>query len=178
MAYTAWSVVFGEQPTAAKWNQLGTNDAGFKDGTNIDNSAIIARHLAANTIPSTAFDFSTFLNNYSTGTATPTAAGSYTVATADLSSFPTGSKILLIGKIQWNKATGTPASSFRVIYNAIIANDITTTFSYAASMYDGRVVYGYITKVAGVNSATLVLNIDGAVTGAAASGNMLAVRVG
>lgn len=45
MAYTAWSVVFGEQPTAAKWNQLGTNDAGFKDGTNIDNDAIIARHL-------------------------------------------------------------------------------------------------------------------------------------
>jgi len=45
MAYTAWSVVFGEQPTAAKWNQLGTNDAGFKDGTNIDNDAIIARHI-------------------------------------------------------------------------------------------------------------------------------------
>jgi hypothetical protein len=46
MAYTAWSVVFGEQPTAAKWNQLGANDAGFKDGTNIDNNAIINRHIA------------------------------------------------------------------------------------------------------------------------------------
>lgn len=46
MAYTAWSVVFGEQPTAAKWNQLGENDAGFKDGTNIDDDAIIARHIA------------------------------------------------------------------------------------------------------------------------------------
>jgi len=46
MSYTAWSVVFGEQPTAAKWNQLGTNDAGFKDGTNIDNLAILTRHLA------------------------------------------------------------------------------------------------------------------------------------
>lgn len=45
MAYTAWSVVFGEQPTAAKWNQLGQNDAGFKDGTNIDDNAIIARHI-------------------------------------------------------------------------------------------------------------------------------------
>lgn len=45
MAYTAWSVVFGEQPTAAKWNQLGTNDAGFKDGTNIDNDAILTRHI-------------------------------------------------------------------------------------------------------------------------------------
>lgn len=31
MAYTAWSVVFGEQPSAAKWNLLGTNDAYFND---------------------------------------------------------------------------------------------------------------------------------------------------
>lgn len=29
MAYQAWSVVFGEQPSAAKWNILGTNDATF-----------------------------------------------------------------------------------------------------------------------------------------------------
>lgn len=29
--YTAWSVVFGEQPSAAKWNLLGANDA-FFDG--------------------------------------------------------------------------------------------------------------------------------------------------
>lgn len=29
MAYSSWSVVFGEQPSAAKWNILGTNDADF-----------------------------------------------------------------------------------------------------------------------------------------------------
>lgn len=46
MAYTAWSVVFGEQPTAAKWNQLGSNDAGFKDGTNMDDDFLIGRHLS------------------------------------------------------------------------------------------------------------------------------------
>ena len=38
MAYAAFSVVFGEQPSAAKWNILGTNDAGFDtyigNGTN------------------------------------------------------------------------------------------------------------------------------------------------
>lgn len=45
MAYTSWSVVSGEQPSAAKWNQLGTNDAGFKDGTNIDDNAITMAHL-------------------------------------------------------------------------------------------------------------------------------------
>src|SRR4051812_19992946 len=29
MAYASWSVVFGEQPSASKWNILGTNDATF-----------------------------------------------------------------------------------------------------------------------------------------------------
>lgn len=40
MAYASWSVVFGEQPSAAKWNILGTNDASFNDGTGIDDGAI------------------------------------------------------------------------------------------------------------------------------------------
>lgn len=31
--FQSWSVVFGEQPSAAKWNILGTNDAGFNNGT-------------------------------------------------------------------------------------------------------------------------------------------------
>lgn len=46
MAYQAWSVVYGEQPTAAKWNILGTNDAGFNDGSAIGDDAIIQRHIA------------------------------------------------------------------------------------------------------------------------------------
>lgn len=33
MAYAPWSVVFGEQPSASKWNILGTNDAGFNAGS-------------------------------------------------------------------------------------------------------------------------------------------------
>lgn len=45
MAYQAWSVVFGEQPSTAKWNILGTNDAGFRDGTNFSNQIISANHL-------------------------------------------------------------------------------------------------------------------------------------
>lgn len=59
MAYTAWSVVFGEQPTAAKWNQLGANDAGFKDGTNIDALAITNAKLANSAIAWGKNDFTT-----------------------------------------------------------------------------------------------------------------------
>lgn len=45
MSYQVWSVVFGEQPSASKWNILGSNDASFNDGTGIGDNAIINRHL-------------------------------------------------------------------------------------------------------------------------------------
>lgn len=40
MAYASWSVVFGEQPSAAKWNILGTNDASFNDGTGLNTGSV------------------------------------------------------------------------------------------------------------------------------------------
>lgn len=39
MAYTLWSVVYGEQPSAAKWNLLGSNDAYFNDQVGDDFSS-------------------------------------------------------------------------------------------------------------------------------------------
>lgn len=46
MAYTAWSVVFGEQPTAAKWNELGENDAAFNDGSGFAAGALGSDHAS------------------------------------------------------------------------------------------------------------------------------------
>ena len=46
MAYTAWSVVAFEQPTAAKWNQLGANDAFFK--ALIDDAPYVYATLSGN----------------------------------------------------------------------------------------------------------------------------------
>lgn len=40
MAYVAWSVVFGETPSASKWNILGTNDSSFNDGSGIADGAL------------------------------------------------------------------------------------------------------------------------------------------
>lgn len=45
MAYAAISFVFGEQPSTAKWNILGTNDASFNDGTGIATGKILPNHL-------------------------------------------------------------------------------------------------------------------------------------
>jgi len=47
MAYASWSVVYGEQPSAAKWNILGSNDASFNDGTGIGAGVITSESLNA-----------------------------------------------------------------------------------------------------------------------------------
>jgi hypothetical protein len=45
MTYAVFSVVFGEQPSAAKWNILGANDASFNDGTGIGNATVGSRQF-------------------------------------------------------------------------------------------------------------------------------------
>lgn len=46
--YTAITFVANEQPTTAKWNLIGSNDASFNSGNGFEDGIIIARHLAAN----------------------------------------------------------------------------------------------------------------------------------
>lgn len=57
MAYASWSVVFGEQPSAAKWNTLGTNDSSFNDGT-----GIAALTQGATTAVRNSYKFSAYRN--------------------------------------------------------------------------------------------------------------------
>lgn len=73
MAYASWSVVFGEQPSAAKWNILGTNDASFNDGTGIAVSAITPEKLLTGT--GTAWGYTSYtpaLTNITIGNGTLT----------------------------------------------------------------------------------------------------------
>ena len=61
MSYNAWAVTFGEQPSIAKWNILGTNDAGFYDGTNLPTSSADKATVATSetTTATTATDLAT-----------------------------------------------------------------------------------------------------------------------
>ena len=59
MAYSAQTFVAGEQPTAAKWNLLWSNDASFNDGTGIGSGVITASKLASTAITSAVVDWST-----------------------------------------------------------------------------------------------------------------------
>lgn len=45
MSYSAWSVVYLEVPSDAKWNQLASNDESFRDGTGLDDDIILPRHI-------------------------------------------------------------------------------------------------------------------------------------
>lgn len=44
--YTAITFVAGEQPTTAKWNLIGSNDASFNTGLGFNDDIILARHIA------------------------------------------------------------------------------------------------------------------------------------
>ena len=110
MAYASWSVSFGEKPSAAKWNILGTNDASFNDGTGIaglyknllsvDSNPYkfrVSRNAAYNSgnnafSSAVAFDTEQYdtNNNVSSGVYTAPVAGFY--------------------RFQWNSLVGTTAS--------------------------------------------------------------------
>jgi hypothetical protein len=48
--YAAITFVANEQPTTAKWNLIGSNDASFNTGAGFNDSIIINRHIADNSI--------------------------------------------------------------------------------------------------------------------------------
>jgi hypothetical protein len=61
--YVLWSVTAGEQPTTAKWNLLGSNDASFNAGNGLNDSVIVARHLANGSVtPPAANDLTKAVN--------------------------------------------------------------------------------------------------------------------
>lgn len=65
--YTSITFVANEQPTTAKWNLVGSNDASFNNGNGFNDGVIVTRHLASGiqVRPSeqNPYKFSVYLNN-------------------------------------------------------------------------------------------------------------------
>lgn len=83
MGYVAWSVVFGEQPSASKWNILGSNDASFNNGTGIADDAILQRHLSSGIVSNAEMKSDTWLweklaDVTAGGTVTSISSGTFT----------------------------------------------------------------------------------------------------
>lgn len=57
--YATISFTAGEQPTTAKWNLVGSNDASFNNGNGFNDGIIVPRHFAANAVNQTAVDWTT-----------------------------------------------------------------------------------------------------------------------
>ncbi len=75
MAYASISFVYGETPSASKWNILGTNDASFNDGTGIAVSAITPEKLLTGTGASWAWQtWTPTWTNLTVGNGTQSAA--------------------------------------------------------------------------------------------------------
>lgn len=53
--YTAITFVANEQPTTAKWNLIGSNDASFNNGNGFEDGIIVARHMAADSVDPAAW---------------------------------------------------------------------------------------------------------------------------
>lgn len=111
MAYSSWSVVFGEQPSAAKWNILGTNDAHFNTllgavgvrnpycfkaydsaGTTLTDASFIKIALATE-----VYDYN---NNFASSTYTAPVAGVYHFDSS----------------LRYNTSASTPVEALSIIY--------------------------------------------------------------
>lgn len=148
MAYASWSVVFGEQPSAAKWNILGTNDASFNDGTGIFG---LYKNLLA--VDSNPYKFRVYRN-----AALNTTSGSGTVLPFDTENFDTNNNVdtttnkgrytaPVAGFYQFSAAyTLTSSAGFVIIYlykngsqYAQGTNWLLTSASGASAIYSGIV---------------------------------------
>lgn len=96
MAYQAWSVVFGEQPSASKWNILGTNDASFNDGTGIGDDTIDSRHYVTNSIDGEHLATNAIYLGKTTITATVTHTTTETTIASLAVTVPAGGRSVLL----------------------------------------------------------------------------------
>jgi len=104
-------VVFGEQPSAAKWNILGTNDASFNDGTGIADGVVASEKLNA-TIACKAYRSAAF---------NITGAGNVEKIPLDAESFDLGS--------DWDTTNGrfvTPVTGYYQVNATIRATSVNT----------------------------------------------------
>ena len=79
MAYAAWSVIAGEQPTTSKWNILGSNDSSFNDGSGFGSGSVATAAYATKSVTppklnTPAVSLSYFFNPAFTGTSASAAA--------------------------------------------------------------------------------------------------------
>lgn len=140
MSYTAWSVVFGEQPSASKWNVLGANDASFADGTGFGNAIVKSKHIDGATLVKGV----TGVSQSPVGTSLADVSGSSVTFSVDVNS------IILAtfgGQFQHNTGTRTSDCWLNVdganVYNCYqLTNTAIDTHTMVSRTYKGTLTAG------------------------------------
>lgn len=158
MAYAAWSVSFGEQPSASKWNILGTNDASFNDGTGIADAAIKPNHFLAGGA-----------SNWQSVSWTPTYGG-FSAAPSTIMS-----RYWLLGKLCffsiWTGLGTSNANTFTITLPVTAATIASSQWRWPAHTYNNSVLSTTFDNVS-ISSAgtTMVLAHNDSNTGWTAAG--------
>lgn len=138
--YTSWSVVFGEQPSAAKWNILGANDASFNDGTGIFG---LYKNLLA--VDSNPYKFSIYRNGALTAS-----TGAWTLLVFDTVEFDTNSNVTLAS----GRYTAPVAGFYQLNANVNIATNVTTVVGVSFYKNGVQVAQPYLLNFSSANATT------------------------
>jgi len=178
MAYSAWSVVFGEQPSAAKWNILGTNDASFNDGTGIASLAITTAKLNTGAVTSVKQTAHYYQANVATAGA---------VTSASFANFPTNrckvdvatSNVNALVLISFS-ATGAYAGATGSCYlrfNMSGANSGTSTYTRRGQNSDSGqevpMAYQEVVTLATAGTTTVEMQIAGSAASSCNASNVI-----
>ena len=140
MAYASWSVSFGEQPSASKWNILGTNDASFNDGTGIPTYNSSSAYVA--TSQSTASV--SFTDLATSGPAVTVTVGS------------TGKLLVGLTVTSYNSGANLTYTSFALSgANTLAASDKYSTIVAGASAFGHAGTWLLTSQTAGSTTVTL-----------------------
>lgn len=73
--YTVITFVANEQPTTAKWNLIGSNDASFNNGNGFEDGIIVNRHLASGAVKIGNMDYTNWPAVLATNSGSQTLTG-------------------------------------------------------------------------------------------------------
>lgn len=157
--YAAWSVVADEQPTAAKWNILGSNDASFNTGLGFNDDIIIARHIADGAVLPANINLSTM------GTIASTVTTGNFQPTTDIQTLsyaiPAGcSKVLIIGTARLQAQNNALQDMVAWVNYDGVTNSKSGIFTATQAFQGGNISILDILTVAGGTTKTFKLQAN------------------
>lgn len=149
MAYASWSVVFGEQPSAAKWNILGTNDAAFNNGTGIPTASAATASETSSTGTTTSTSY----------TATLTSGGTNPVVTLTVGATGIVS-VYIYSYSNDNGANVATFTSFALSSANTLAADDSRSIKYSIPTGGGSGGYGAAFLLTGLTPGSTVFTMQ------------------